>query len=1073
MVVRAVADNVEIKGLEFEIESNVTESVKGLQSLTRTLNSLRKATGKGLGLNAITRDLPKLRKAINDLNSSQTKKLADLATAFETLNSASKIKGLTTLSKQLTSLSEAIQTFKFTDGDRLTSVANGLQSLGAVGNLNLGNHAKQINKLGDASISPPAVGESSSTGSASDEAIEDLDRVTEAATRSSFSIKGLFTGALGLGKKALGAFGNTLLWVGKTAFKGVNAGLKTMGASLKAVGTSLKNRFMAPIQKATGFMGKFTRSLARIALYRAVRAILSSITKALREGIENLYHYSKGLGGTFASSMDRLAASSQYLKNSFGAMAAPLINALAPAIDFVIDKVVTLLNLLNQLFARLSGASTYTKAVKQTKEFAAATGGAAKTLKSFTAGFDELNIFDDSSGGGGGGGGADYGSMFEEAAIGDGIISFTDSLKEAISKGEWDAVGTMLGDKVNELVDRIDFASVGTKLGKGIQAGLEVAYHFLSTINFDNIGSGIATLLNNAFANIDFSLLGATLAKKWTIIVDTLYGFVTTFDWAQFGKSLSDAVNGWFGEIDWAKAGTTLSEGVKGILTSIYEFIKNTDWFQIGQSISTFIANIDWGGIVSLLFQGLGAALAGLALFVWGLISDAWGSVVAWWKEVAFEDGQFTIAGLLSGIWEGIKNIGAWIKENIFDPFINGFKSVFGISSPSTVMEEQGGFVIAGLLNGITSAWKAIPEFFSNVISNLKNSLSNAWDSIKSTASSKWNSITTTLSNTWEKIKTTAGDKFDAVKSKVSDVWDNVRSFTSNKWDNIKSSLSSTWDTVKSSAGTKFDDTKSAISTAWDNTRTITTDKWNSIRNSLSGTWDAVKTSANDKFNLVKSTIGTAWDNTKSATSEKWGSIKTTLTNVWSDINSAADSGFSTVKTTITGIWDGIWGGIKGVLNSILGGVETWINSVIRAINKFIDAVVGAFASVASLVGIEINIPQVSMVSIPRLYATGGFPDQGELFIARESGAEMVGSIGRRTAVANTDQIIEGIASGVADGNGALIAAIYSMADRMVAAVEDNGGEVVIGDEVIGRSYDRYNGKRGLRVNSGAFANAY
>lgn len=1062
-----MSDNVEIRGLEFEIESNVTESVKGLQSLTRTLGSLRKATGKGLGLNAITKDLPKLRKAINDLNSSQVKKLTDLASAFETLSSASRIKGLNTLSKQLTSLSEAIQTFKFTDGDRLTGVANGLQSLGAVGNLNLSNHTKQLNKLGDTSISSPSIDTSASTGGSSDEAVEDLDRLTEAATRSSISIKGLFVGALGLGKKALGAFGNTLSWVGKTAFKGFSAGLKT-------VGSNLKNRFTAPIQKATGFLGKFTRSLGRIALYRAVRAILSSITKALKEGIENLYNYSKGLGGTFASSMDRLATSTQYLKNSFGAMAAPLINALAPAIDFVIDKVVTLLNLLNQLFARLSGASTYTRAVKQTKEFAAATGGAAKTLKSFTAGFDELNIFDDSSGGGGGGGGgADFGSMFEEAAIGDGIMSFTDSLKEAIANGEWDVVGTMLGEKVNELVDRIDFAGLGTKVGKGFQAGLEVAYNFLSTINFDKIGAGIATFLNNAFENIDFSLLGATLAKKWTIIVDTLYGFVTTFDWAQFGQKLSDAVNGFVSEIDFAKAGTTLSEGVKGILTSANEFIKNTDWFQIGQSISTFIANIDWGGIVSLLFQGLGAALAGLALFVWGLISDAWGSVVAWWKEVAFEDGKFTIAGLLSGIWESIKNIGAWIKENIFDPFINGFKSVFGISSPSTVMEEQGGFVIAGLLNGITSAWKAIPEFFSNVISNLKSTLSNAWDSIKTTASSKWNSITTTLSNTWEKIKTTAGDKFEAVKSTVSTAWDNVKSFTSSKWDNIKSSLSSTWDTVKSSAGTKFDDTKSAISTAWDNTRTITTDKWNSIRSSLSGTWDAVKTSASDKFNLVKSTIGTAWDNTKSATSEKWGSIKTTLTNVWSDINSAADSGFSTVKTTITGIWDGIWGGIKGVLNSILGGVETWINSVIRAINKFIDAVVGAFASVASLVGIEINIPQVSMVSIPRLYATGGFPDQGELFIARESGAEMVGSIGRRTAVANTDQIIEGIASGVADGNGALIAAIYSMADRMVAAVEDNGGEVVIGDEVIGRSYDRYNGKRGLRVNSGAFANAY
>ena len=48
-----------------------------------------------------------------------------------------------------------------------------------------------------------------------------------------------------------------------------------------------------------------------------------------------------------------------------------------------------------------------------------------------------------------------------------------------------------------------------------------------------------------------------------------------------------------------------------------------------------------------------------------------------------------------------------------------------------------------------------------------------------------------------------------------------------------------------------------------------------------------------------------------------------------------------------------------------------------------------------------------------RAYATGGFPDEGQLFIARESGAEMVGSIRGRAAVANNDQIVESVSSGV------------------------------------------------------------
>ena len=63
-----------------------------------------------------------------------------------------------------------------------------------------------------------------------------------------------------------------------------------------------------------------------------------------------------------------------------------------------------------------------------------------------------------------------------------------------------------------------------------------------------------------------------------------------------------------------------------------------------------------------------------------------------------------------------------------------------------------------------------------------------------------------------------------------------------------------------------------------------------------------------------------------------------------------------------------------------------------------------------------VNITKVSLLSIPRL-AEGGFPEQGQMFIAREAGAEMVGNIGRRTAVANNDQIVSGIAGGVAEAN--------------------------------------------------------
>ncbi|WP_304960250.1 hypothetical protein [Thomasclavelia cocleata] len=47
------------------------------------------------------------------------------------------------------------------------------------------------------------------------------------------------------------------------------------------------------------------------------------------------------------------------------------------------------------------------------------------------------------------------------------------------------------------------------------------------------------------------------------------------------------------------------------------------------------------------------------------------------------------------------------------------------------------------------------------------------------------------------------------------------------------------------------------------------------------------------------------------------------------------------------------------------------------------------------------------------LYANGGFPDMGEMFVAREAGPELVGRIGKKTAVANNDQIVSAVSGGV------------------------------------------------------------
>lgn len=161
----------------------------------------------------------------------------------------------------------------------------------------------------------------------------------------------------------------------------------------------------------------------------------------------------------------------------------------------------------------------------------------------------------------------------------------------------------------------------------------------------------------------------------------------------------------------------------------------------------------------------------------------------------------------------------------------------------------------------------------------------------------------------------------------------------------------------------------------------------------------------------------------------------------------------NTILTFLTDVVSGTWGAIKGTINSIIGGIEKLVNSVVTGVNTMIKSLNSLSFDVPDWVpGIGgekfgFNLKTVSKISIPRL-ATGGIVDAGQMFIAREAGPELVGSIGRKTAVANNDQIVSGIESGV-----------YR---AMMAANSGKSGNVTVhatfemDGEVIGRKVIKY-----------------
>lgn len=230
----------------------------------------------------------------------------------------------------------------------------------------------------------------------------------------------------------------------------------------------------------------------------------------------------------------------------------------------------------------------------------------------------------------------------------------------------------------------------------------------------------------------------------------------------------------------------------------------------------------------------------------------------------------------------------------------------------------------------------------------------------------------------------------------------------------------------------------------------------------------------------MKTTLDTNFNTLVNGVVQKWETGLTTMQTDFTTFTANTLANFLSFQaqmntgmtdfTTVFPIgWSNMWRGMTNIAivqwNSVLTVMEKGMNNAVRAVNNVIREI----NRTSWITGISLGY--ISQVKVDRIQymADGGFVDEGQLFIARESGAEMVGAMGRRTAVANNDQIVEGISAGVSVANGGVIAAIYALMN----IIEDKDLSVSIGDDVIGRSYDRYSRSRGVRVNSGAFANAY
>lgn len=476
------------------------------------------------------------------------------------------------------------------------------------------------------------------------------------------------------------------------------------------------NQYTSDTDKASGAMGDFARNIETPA--NQIRIFKEQITQLGR-----------AIGNFFLPILAKVL---------------PYINGIIMALKTLINFLSSLLGFSNKFGGEFTGAAD--SASKAVSGVGDAAGAAANEMKKLTAPFDELNILSEETSKGAGGGGGLSADDILDPKLAEAIANsqlqienikmraneIRDSILDLLGL-EVDAEGNVVA-VVGGFVDRVvkawqaqDYTRVGTEIANFLNQGL---YWAVDNVNWANLGPGIqhnvdiiTGLYNGFMSSYDWSALGTVIGNGVNVAIYTGQDFIRKIDWTIGGKAMADGFNSIVATIDWAALASTISEGLAGIITSVYTFLENTDWQAIGSAVKTFLVNIDWAGVAQATFEAIGAAFGALVGFLWGLIRSAWQSVVNWWHDKAFEDGKFTLQGLLNGIVEGIKGIGAWIKNNVFTPFINGFKNAFGIHSPSTVMAELGGYLLDGLFNGLAGIGDRIKTWGSNFISGIKNAL--------------------------------------------------------------------------------------------------------------------------------------------------------------------------------------------------------------------------------------------------------------------------------------------------------------------------------------------------------------
>lgn len=1106
-----MADNVEIQGLEFQIVNDSTQAVAGLQNLINTLNRLKTATNGGAtGLSKTAQGIRELSNSLKGLNSGDaSQKITRLTNALTALSQVGNVKISSSIANQLTAINTALAGLKWTDGDKLTSLANGLHPLSELGKANMTTFINQLSKLPKviedleaadidkftqqmtalaAAMKPFAdeMQKVSNGFSAFPSKIQKLITSTEkynASARKATSTTGKFTSGLkalnvaavaitfrkighfiaqavtesnkyqedlNLFTVALGQYAaeaqnyaekvsdvmgidpaqwlrnqgvfNTLL----TGFGDTAERAQLMSQNLTQLGYDISSFFNISIEDAmqklqSGISGEleplrrlgYDLSQARLeqtALNLGIKESVANMTQA--EKAELRYYAIMTQVTTAQGDMARtLEAPANQLRilqaqltqaaRAIGNIFIPALNAILPYAIAVVQVIREIANALANLagfkltdvdYSGVNSAAVGAGSLANNLDDAA---GAAKKLKQYTAGFDELNVFAPNTGSGSGAG-----------AGGAGGFDFDLPTYDFLG----DAVQTRIGEIKKMIEDTL--AEITT-----IVSGFMLAIGAILVVTGVNIPLGVGLMAAGAVG------LAATVGLNWTAMSSEL-----------------------------ASTLALITGVVGGFLLAL------------GAIMAFSGANLPLG--IALMALG-GASLVSAAVINWHNsdrhLTDALTTLTGVLAGASLAVGaMLAFTGVATGLGIALMAVGA--VTLVSAAALNWNSIPDALASPLSR--------VGLLVSGATLALGAILAFSGCMPLGIALMAIGA-TSLVSVMALNWNGLSDEIQNVIAIITTVVSVAFLAIGAALA--------FSGA---NIPLGL------ALLAAGAVTMGT--AIMPNWNDLSDNVQQKISMITTVVGGALlavGAILALSGVALPLGLGLMAAGALSLGAVATLNWDFVVNSIKKVVSVITGILSGALIVLGVLLCLSGAGVGLGLAVLAaglslsyaawtlddNPITRFVRQMANSIIGLVNGVIDAINDMFHiqfNGLSVMGITL-IPafDIRLVDIPHIpfFEDGGFPNEGQLFIAREAGAEMVGAMGRRTAVANNDQIVEGISAGVSVANDGVIAAIYALLN----VVEEKDFSVNIGDNQIGESYDRYNRARGVRVNTGAFSNAY